>query len=46
MFLTGWLGTFLLNFALNLTFPAVSPRIYLADEYQFEIKGRAWHGMT
>jgi len=39
MFLTAWLGTFLFNFLLNLAVPAVSPRIYLKDDYVNEVKG-------
>lgn len=41
MYLTAWVGTFLLNFLLNLVFPAVSPRIYIADEYRNEVRGTA-----
>jgi membrane-associated phospholipid phosphatase len=39
MFLTSWLGAFFLNLTLNLVFPAVSPRIYLKNEYQNQISG-------
>jgi hypothetical protein len=39
MFLTAWSGAFLLNFALNLLVPAVSPRIYLQEQYTNELHG-------
>ena len=39
MFSTAWTGTYILNFTLNMMVPAVSPRIYLAREYQHEIEG-------
>ena len=39
MFTTAWTGTYLLNFVMNMVFPAVSPRIYIADQYQNEISG-------
>jgi membrane-associated phospholipid phosphatase len=39
MFCTSWIGTFALNLLFNLIFPAVSPRIYLQEEYKNEIKG-------
>eukprot|EP00823_Brevimastigomonas_motovehiculus_P004290 TRINITY_DN279_c0_g12_i1.p1 TRINITY_DN279_c0_g12~~TRINITY_DN279_c0_g12_i1.p1 ORF type:complete len:544 (-),score=120.20 TRINITY_DN279_c0_g12_i1:144-1775(-) len=34
MFMTAWVSTYLLNFFCHLVFPAVSPRIYLEDEYR------------
>ncbi len=39
MFVSAWVGAFVLNHLLNLCFPAVSPRIYLAENYQNELKG-------
>ena len=39
MFSTAWTGTYILNFTINLMVPAVSPRIYLAQEYQHDIEG-------
>lgn len=39
MFVTAWVGGFVINFMLNLMFPAVSPRIYLASNYTYEIRG-------
>ena len=39
MFMTAWTGTYVLNFTMNLLFPAVSPRIYIAEEYENEISG-------
>jgi hypothetical protein len=38
LFATAWVATFMLNFVLNLTFPAVSPRIYLKQEYKNDIR--------
>lgn len=34
-----WVCTFLLNLLLNLLIPAVSPRIFIADEYKTELRG-------
>jgi hypothetical protein len=39
MFVTAWVGAFVFNHLINLCFPAVSPRIYLATEYQNELRG-------
>jgi PAP2 superfamily len=39
IFTITWVGAYMLNFVLNLLFPAVSPRIALADEYQNPIQG-------
>lgn len=39
MLLLCFVGTFMLNFSINFVFPAVSPRIYLADRYQNELRG-------
>jgi hypothetical protein len=39
IFTTAWTGTYMFNFALNLLFPAVSPRIYLEFEYLTPIRG-------
>ena len=39
MFLTAWLSGFFLNIMLNLFFPAVSPRIYLKNDYQNQLHG-------
>eukprot|EP01006_Ploeotia_vitrea_P027281 TRINITY_DN60129_c0_g1_i1.p1 TRINITY_DN60129_c0_g1~~TRINITY_DN60129_c0_g1_i1.p1 ORF type:complete len:462 (+),score=176.61 TRINITY_DN60129_c0_g1_i1:8-1393(+) len=39
MFVTAWVSTYLFNFALNIVFPAVSPRIYLASDYTNELNG-------
>jgi len=39
MLLLCFVGTYLLNFSVNFIFPAVSPRIYLADRYQNELRG-------
>ena len=37
--MSAWSSTFLLNMALNLLLPAVSPRIFIADAYKTEVKG-------
>ena len=39
MYLTAWVGGFLLNFSLNIIFPAVSPRIHIRRDYVNEIRG-------
>jgi hypothetical protein len=39
MYISAWSGGFLFNFILNSMFPAMSPRIYLADAYQNELQG-------
>jgi len=39
MFTAAWAGGFLFNFILNMTFPAVSPRIFLKDMYVHDIEG-------
>ncbi len=39
MFLTSWVSGYLFTFMINLVFPAVSPRIYLKNEYTNEITG-------
>lgn len=39
MLLLCFVGTYLLNFSINFLFPAVSPRIYLADRYENELRG-------
>jgi hypothetical protein len=39
MLLLCFVGTYLLNYSVNFIFPAVSPRIYLADRYQNELRG-------
>jgi hypothetical protein len=39
LYICAWSGGFLLNFLLNLLVPAVSPRIYIATEYQNELRG-------
>eukprot|EP01135_Chromosphaera_perkinsii_P006381 Nk52_evm110s485 gene=Nk52_evmTU110s485 len=41
MFMCTWLGTYMLNFLLNLIFPAVSPRLYLVDQYTNPLEGFA-----
>jgi len=37
--LVAWVGTFLLNFLLNLTFPAISPRLFIEELYKNELRG-------
>jgi membrane-associated phospholipid phosphatase len=39
MFCTTWTGGFLLNYFCNFMFPAVSPRIYLKNEYVNDMHG-------
>jgi hypothetical protein len=39
MFLCAWLGTCVLNFAINLLVPALSPRLYIADRYTNPLDG-------
>jgi len=39
MFVCAWVGGFLLNFIINMIFPAVSPRIHLSSHYKNEIRG-------
>lgn len=39
MMLLCFVGAYLLNYSINFLFPAVSPRIYLADRYQNELRG-------
>jgi len=39
MFVTAWVGGFVMNHLINLIFPAVSPRIYIKDLYVNELKG-------
>lgn len=39
MFVSAWVGSFVLNHLVNLCFPAMSPRIYLKDYYQNELRG-------
>jgi len=37
--LAAWVSTYMLNFLLNLIFPAVSPRIFIADDYKNPVRG-------
>lgn len=39
MFVSAWVGSFVLNHLINLCFPAMSPRIYLKDYYKNELRG-------
>jgi len=39
MFLCAWLGTCVLNFGANLLFPALSPRLYLAERFSNPLDG-------
>ena len=39
MFVSAWVGAFVLNHLINLCFPAVSPRIYLKEHYKNELRG-------
>lgn len=39
MFATAWVGTFVMNHLVNLCFPAMSPRIFIADQFQNELRG-------
>jgi len=39
MLLLCFVGTYLLNYSVNFIFPAVSPRIFLADRYQNQLRG-------
>jgi len=39
MFVSAWVGAFVLNHLINLCFPAVSPRIFLKEHYKNDIQG-------
>ena len=39
MFVTAWVSTFVLNHLVNLCFPAMSPRIFIASEFKNELNG-------
>jgi membrane-associated phospholipid phosphatase len=39
MFMCAWLGTYILNFVINLMVPAVSPRLYIADRFVHPLDG-------
>jgi len=39
LLLSAWVSTYMLNFLLNLLFPAVSPRIFIADGYKNPVRG-------
>jgi hypothetical protein len=39
MFVSAWVGSFVLNHLINLCFPAMSPRIYLKELYKNELHG-------
>jgi len=39
MFVSAWVGGFVFNHLVNLCFPAVSPRIYLAEHFRNEVRG-------
>jgi hypothetical protein len=39
MFVSAWVGAFVLNHLVNLCFPAMSPRIYIKDYFQNELRG-------
>jgi hypothetical protein len=39
MFTAAWTSAFLLNFAINMAVPAMSPRIYLEARFQHPIEG-------
>eukprot|EP01102_Stenamoeba_stenopodia_P017182 TRINITY_DN6122_c0_g1_i1.p1 TRINITY_DN6122_c0_g1~~TRINITY_DN6122_c0_g1_i1.p1 ORF type:complete len:334 (-),score=48.18 TRINITY_DN6122_c0_g1_i1:167-1168(-) len=45
MFMCAWLGTYILNFILNLLVPAVSPRLYLADRFVNPLDGFGFAAM-
>lgn len=39
MFVSAWVGGFVLNHLINLCFPAMSPRIFIAESFKNELKG-------
>lgn len=39
MYLSAWIGGFLLNYTVNLCVPAVSPRVWISTQYTHQLRG-------
>ncbi|KYQ90294.1 phosphoesterase [Tieghemostelium lacteum] len=46
MFICSWISTYFLVFSINLSFPAVSPRVYLRGEYTNQLNGFGFAGFV
>ncbi|KAF2078378.1 hypothetical protein CYY_000361 [Polysphondylium violaceum] len=46
MFICSWISTYFVVFSINLIFPAVSPRVFLNDQYENKLTGFGFAGFV